>query len=265
MEDIKKRNTTDLRYYISMDLEERKAGIYSEYELVRKGKELVKGGDKKFIEAEINNQEMGFMLFTSGTTAMSKGVMLSHKNICANMMDIAAVIDLNTEDTILSFLPLHHTFECTVGFLYPIYKGCAIAYCEGVKHIANNLKEFQVTAMISVPALFEQMYRRLMKGIEEKGKLDDVQKVIKLSSILSKVGLDFRKKMFKEIHDKLGGKLRLLVSGAAALDMEAEKGFNNLGFKIVQGYGLTETSPVISAGNDFEQKLGSVRKSISKS
>ena len=192
---------------------------------------------------------MSFMLFTSGTTAMSKAVMLSHKNIVTNLMDIASVLNLDENDTLLSFLPLHHTFECTVGFLYVMYRGASIAYCEGVRHIANNIKEYQITAMISVPALYENMYKRLMKNIEKKGKLQEVEKLMKLTGMLSKVGIDFRKKIFKEIHDGLGGHLRLLVNGAAALSAEVEKGFNDLGIKTVQGYGLTETSPVISAGN----------------
>ncbi len=260
MLDIKQSRTTDLRYYISMDLEERTDGIYSEYELVKNGEKLIAEGNTKYLDAKINNEEMGFMLFTSGTTAMSKAVMLSHKNICANLMDIASVLKVDTNDRLLSFLPLHHTFECTVGFLCPIYCGASIAYCDGIKHIANNLKEYQITAMISVPALYENMYKRLMKNIEKKGKLPEVEKMMKLAGMLSRVGIDFRKKIFKEIHDGLGGSLRLLVNGAAALDYETEKGFNDLGIKIVQGYGLTETSPVISAGTDFEQKLGSVGK-----
>ena len=260
MSDIRQRRTTDLRYYISMDLEERTDGIYSEYELVKNGDKLIENGNRKYLDAEINNEEMGFMLFTSGTTAMSKAVMLSHKNICSNLMDIASVLKLDTNDTLLSFLPLHHTFECTVGFLYPIYAGASVAYCEGIRHIANNIKEYQITAMISVPALYENMYRRIMKNIEKKGKLPEVEKMMKLAGMLSKVGIDFRRKIFKEIHDTLGGKLRLLVNGAAALDYEVEKGFNELGFKMVQGYGLTETSPVIAAGTDFEQRVGSVGK-----
>jgi len=260
MLDIKQRRTTDLRYYISMDLEERTEGIYSEYELVKNGEVLIEQGNTKYLDAKINNEEMGFMLFTSGTTAMSKAVMLSHKNICSNLMDIATVLKVDTNDRLLSFLPLHHTFECTVGFLCPIYCGASIAYCDGVKHIANNLKEYQITAMISVPALYENMYKRLMKNIEKKGKLPEVEKMMKLAGMLSRVGIDFRRKIFKEIHDGLGGSLRLLVNGAAALDYETEKGFNDLGFKTVQGYGLTETSPVLSAGTDFEQKLGSVGK-----
>lgn len=260
MLDIKQRKTTDLRYYISMDLTQRNEGVLSEREFIEKGKKLIEDGDRKFLDAEVDREGMTFMLFTSGTTAMSKAVMLSHKNICSNIMDIAAVLKLTSEDTLLSFLPIHHTFECTVGFLYPISAGASIAYCEGIKHIANNIKEFEVTGMISVPALYEGIYKRVMKSIEKKGKLQEVEMMSKLTSILSKVGLDFKKTVFKEIHEQFGGKLRILVSGAAALDYKVEKGFNDLGFKMVQGYGLTETSPVIAAGTDFEQKLGTVGK-----
>jgi len=260
MQDIRNRKTTDLRYYISMDLEKRENGVYSQKELVKAGKELIEKGNRKFLDAKINNEAMGFMLFTSGTTAMSKAVMLSHKNIASNLMDIAKVLNLDERDTLLSFLPLHHTFECTVGFLYPISRGSSIAYCEGIRHIANNIKEYQITAMISVPALYESIYKRLMKNIEKKGKLPEVEKMIKLTNMFSKVGIDLKRVIFKDIIDGLGGKIRLLVNGAAALSPEVEKGFNDLGITTVQGYGLTETSPVISAGTDFEQKIGSVGK-----
>lgn len=260
MQDIRNRKTTDLRYYISMDLEKRENGVYSQKELVKAGKELIEKGNRKFLDAKINNETMGFMLFTSGTTAMSKAVMLSHKNIASNLMDIAKVLNLDERDTLLSFLPLHHTFECTVGFLYPISRGSSIAYCEGIRHIANNIKEYQITAMISVPALYESIYKRLMKNIEKKGKLPEVEKMIKLTNMFSKVGIDLKRVIFKDIIDGLGGKIRLLVNGAAALSPEVEKGFNDLGITTVQGYGLTETSPVISAGTDFEQRIGSVGK-----
>lgn len=259
MDDIRKRNTTDLRYYISMDLQEKEDGIYSQYELIRKGKNLIANGDKKFLEAKIDNEKMSIMLFTSGTTAMSKAVMLSHKNICSNLMDIASVIKLDTKDILLSFLPLHHTFECTVGFLYPIYSGSSIAFCEGIRHIADNIKDYQITAMISVPILFENMYKKVIKAIEKKGLKSKVDSGIKIGNFLQKIGIDLKKKIFKEVHNSLGGKLRLLVSGAATLDPVVEKGFNDLGIKIVQGYGLTETSPVIAAGNDKYTKIGSVR------
>ena len=262
MNKIKKENNTKVKYFISMDLEKEENEVYSEHELIKQGKELLESGDREFLDAKIDAEKMSIMLFTSGTTAMSKAVMLSHKNICANLMDIASVIKIDENDRFLSFLPLHHTFECTVGFLYPISKGGAIAFCEGIRHIAENIKEYKATAMISVPILFESMYKKVMKGIEKKGKLKTVKKGIKISQFLLKFGIDIRKKLFKEIHDNLGGKVRLFVAGGAALDPEAEKGFNQLGFTMYQGYGLTESSPVIAAEDDKYQRLGSIGKAF---
>ena len=230
--------------------------------MVNQGKKLIEEGNTEFLEAKINNEEMGIMLFTSGTTAMSKAVALSHKNICANLFDIASTIKVDENDVFLSFLPLHHTFECTTGFIYPISKGCSIAFCEGIRHIADNIKEYRITAMVSVPILFENMYKRVMKNIEKKGKLETVKKGIKISQFLLKIGIDIRRKLFHEIHDNLGGRLRLFVAGGAALDPETEKGFNELGVATYQGYGLTESSPVIAAEDDKYRRLGSIGKAF---
>ena len=260
MNNLRNKKNTNLQYFISMDLQENTNGIYAQKALVEKGKKLLSEGNRKFLDAKINEEQMGIMLFTSGTTAMSKAVMLSHKNIITNVMDIIQRFDLNETDRLLSFLPLHHVFECTVGFLYPISIGGCICFCEGVKHMADNIKEFEITAMISVPAVFDVIYRKVMKGIEKKGKLPAVKKGIKISQTLLKVGLDVRKKVFHEIHDTLGGKLRLMVAGGAAFDPETEKGFNELGFNVVQGYGLTETSPVIAAETPKCRRLGSIGK-----
>ena len=262
MKKIKENSKTKVKYFIQMDLEKNTDEIYSQKQLIEEGKKLLNDGNREFIDAKIDAEKMGIMLFTSGTTAMSKAVMLSHKNICANLMDITKVIKLYETDRFLSFLPLHHTFECTVGFLYPISCGGSIAFCEGIKHIADNIKEYKITAMISVPILFEAMYKRVMKGIEKKGKLEAVKKGIKISQFLLKFGIDIRKKVFKEIHDNLGGKVRLFVAGGAALDPEAEKGFNQLGFTMYQGYGLTETSPVVAAEDDKYRRLGSIGKAF---
>lgn len=193
---------------------------------------------------------------------MSKAVMLSHKNIVTNVMDIIQRFDLNEEDRFLSFLPLHHVFECTVGFLYPISIGGSICFCEGVKHMAENIKEFDITAMISVPAVFDIIYRKVMKTIEKKGKLEAIKKGKKISNLLLKIKIDVRKKLFKEIHESLGPKLKLVVTGGAALDPETEAGFNDLGFDVEQGYGLTETSPVIAAETPKCRRLGSIGKSF---
>ncbi len=257
---LRDKKNTNLKYFISMDLGENTQGIYSEKALIEKGKKLLNEGDSTYLNAEIDADKMGIMLFTSGTTAMSKAVMLSHKNLVTNVMDITQRFDLTEEDRFLSFLPLHHVFECTVGFLYPISIGGSIAFCEGVKHMADNIKEFGITAMISVPAVFDIIYRKVMKAIEKKGKLQNLEKGKKISNLLLKVKIDLRKQLFKEVHESLGPKLRLVVTGGAALDPETEKGFNDLGFDVEQGYGLTETAPVIAAETPKCRKLGSIGK-----
>ena len=149
-----------------------------------------------------------------------------------------------------------------MGFLYPVSKGSAIVFCDGIRHIAENVNEYKITAMISVPILFESIYKRVMKGIEKKGQLQKVEKGIKISQFLLKFGIDIRRKIFKEIHDNFGGELRLMVAGGAALDPEAEKGFNELGFLMYQGYGLTESSPVIATEDDKYRKIGSIGKAL---
>lgn len=260
MDTLREKKNTNLRIFISMDLDSNNDGVYSEKALVEKGKKLIEEGNKEFIDAKINADEMGIMLFTSGTTSISKAVMLSHKNIITNVMDIINAFELDETDVFLSFLPLHHVFECTVGFLYPISIGGCIAFCEGVKHMVDNLNEFQISAMISVPAVFDIMYRKLMKTIEKQGKMDTVKKGIKISNMALKLKIDLRKKVFHEIHEKLGGKIRVMVAGGAALDPETEKGFTDLGFNLLQGYGLTETSPVIAAETTKNRKLGSIGK-----
>ena len=260
MNTLREKKNTNLKYFISMDLEENTQGIYAEKALVEKGKKLLADGNKTYIDAKIDAEKMGIMLFTSGTTAMSKAVMLSHKNLVTNVMDIIQRFDLTDEDRFLSFLPLHHVFECTVVFLYPIAIGGSIAFCEGVKHMAENIKEFEITAMISVPAVFDIIYRKVMKTIEKKGKLANLEKGKKVSQFLLKMKIDLRKQLFKEVHESLGPKLKLVVTGGAALDPETEKGFNDLGFDVEQGYGLTETAPVIAAETPKSRRLGSIGK-----
>lgn len=262
MAKIQKQGHTKLKYFISMDLEKNDFNKYSQKEITAKGKELLEQGNREFVEGKINSEEMSIMLFTSGTTNKSKAVMLSHQNICTNITDIGNTFEINETDRFLSFLPLHHTFECTVGYLYPLSVGSSIIFSKGVRHIADELKNFKITAIICVPVVFEKMYDKLIKGIEAKGKLATVKKGIKLSNALLKVGIDIRKKLFKEIHNNLGGCLRIMVAGGAALDPEKEKGFWDLGFNVLQGYGLTETSPVIAAELTNQKRLTSIGKKM---
>ena len=262
MSTIQKNGESKLKYFISMDLEKNDFNKFSQKEITQKGRELLEEGSKDFINAKINNEEMNIMLFTSGTTSKSKSVMLSHKNVCTNIIDIRNSFEVDETDIFLSFLPLHHTFECTVGFLYPISVGSAIVFSKGVRHIASELKNFKITAMISVPALIEKMYDKVMKAIDEKGKTSFVKKGITLSNALLKVGIDIKKKIFKEIYQNLGGHLRIVVCGGAPLSPDKEKGFWDLGFNVLQGYGLTETSPVIAAELTKQKRIGSIGKKM---
>ena len=262
MEKAQKEKIGKIKYYISMDLEEKTGDIYSQKELIKTGKELLEKGDRNFLDAEIDNDAMAVMLFTSGTTSQSKAVMLSNTNLTSNIYDISSVFDIGKDDTLLSFLPLHHVFECTVGFLFAMSVGATIAFCEGIRHIADNLKEYEATVMIAVPVLFENMYKKVMQGIDKKGKTETVKFAIKLSNFLRFFGVDIRKKLFKDVHANFGGKLRLLVAGGAAFDPDAEKGFTNLGVDTFQGYGLSETAPVVAAENPTYHKLGSIGKTF---
>ena len=260
MKEIKEKNTTSVKFFISMEQENTDDNLYSLKELIKIGKDLIKNGARTYLDAEINEEEMAVMLFTSGTTSASKIVKLSHKNICSNISDIGTVLYIDKNDTILSFLPLHHTFENTAGFLYVISVGATIAYCEGIRHIADNIKEYEVSIMISVPALFENMYKTIIKKIEKQGKLPKFEKGVKLSNFLRKIGIDKRRVIFKDIHNNLGGKVRLFVAGAAAFDPKLAKGISDLGIEVYQGYGLTETSPVIAVEHRKCNKSGSVGK-----
>ncbi len=259
LENAKNEGIGKLKHLISMDLQQHTSGIYSQKELIEKGKQLIKQGDKNFTHAKIDNEKMSIMLFTSGTTSASKIVALSHKNLCSNLMDIASVLDVDETDTFLSFLPLHHVFECTVGFLFALYKGAKTVFCDGMRHIPENMKEYQVTVMASVPAIYERIFKLIRRQLEKQGK---VEEILEKEEIYRNNSMEEKKKVFQEIHDMLGGKVKLLISGAASLDAGIEEKYRLLGFNLVQGYGLTETSPVVAMGTKKYYKVGSIGKTV---
>lgn len=259
LENIVRRGIGSLKTLISMDLKEHKEGIYSQKELIEEGQKLINKGDKRFIEAPIDNEKMSIMLFTSGTTSDSKIVALSHKNLVSNLMDIKSCLDINEEDVFLSFLPLHHVFECTVGFLFSLYCGAQTVFCDGIRYIVENLNEYKVSIMASVPAIYERIFKIIRKEINESGKLE---KILENEEKYKNSSMEEKKKVFKNIHDMLGGNIKLLISGAASLDKEIEEKYRNLGLNLVQGYGLTETSPVIGIGNKKYHKVGSIGKTV---
>ena len=174
LKNMKLNGIGKLKHLISMDLEEHEDGIYSEKELIKTGTKLIEKGDRSFIDATINPNEMNIMLFTSGTTSKSKVVALSHNNICSNLMDIASALDVNSDDIFLSVLPIHHVFECTVGFLFSLYKGAQTVFCDGLRHILENLNEYHVSVMACVPAIYERIFKIIRKSLEKKGKLEEI-------------------------------------------------------------------------------------------
>ena len=250
---------TKLKYIISMDLENDNDGIISQKRLISEGIQLVKFGDTSFTNAKIDNEKMSIMLFTSGTTSISKAVALSHKNICSNLMDISSILDVNSSDVFLSFLPLHHVFECTVGFLFSLYVGAETVFCDGIRHIPENLAEYKVSVMASVPAIYERLFKIIKKHLEKQGK---VEQILKDEEKYKDSSMEKKKEVFKEIHDLLGGNIKLFISGAASLEPSIEEKFRRLGFNMVQGYGLTETSPVVAIENKKYHKTGSIGKCV---
>jgi len=228
-------------------------------ELIEKGRELINAGDRRFLDAKIDPKEMNIMLFTSGTTSESKAVALSHKNICTNVMDLAQILDIDSSDRSLSFLPLHHVFECTVGLLFPLYRGCQISFCDGIKYILENLNEYQTTFASFVPAIYENIYKSILRKFEKQGKLEEIQNLVEKHKNDT---MEEKKKVFKEIHDIFGGYIKLLISGAASIDSKVMQGFRDFGINLCQGYGLTETSPVVGVETNTDFRVGSIGKAL---
>ena len=252
---LAKEKKSNLSQFICMDNID---GFTTYSSLIQKGHSLLVNGDTKYDNVVIDNKKMSIMLFTSGTTSISKAVALSQSNICEDIYALAQMTDIRKDDTFLSFLPLHHTFESTCTFLYGTFSGITVAFCDGLKYVQKNLAEFKVTGFVCVPLMLEIMYKKIKKGIEEQGKAKLVATMSKISNGLLKMGIDIRRKVFKQILDNLGGKLRILIAGGAAMSKDAIQGFLDLGINLLQGYGLTETSPVVAGENDKCKRCGSV-------
>ena len=256
---IKKSQSNSIEVCINMDLEREMAGILSFRELVEHGRNLIETGDNKYNEIKLDNEKLSVLLFTSGTTSKPKGVMLSQKNICYNVEATAKLAKMYPDDVLLSFLPLHHTFECTITFLYGFYSGVTVAFCDGLKYIAKNLTEYKVSIIVAVPLVLESMYKKIENGIEKSGKTKLVKFMGKISNFLYKyLHIDIRRKLFKSVLEQLGGKVRVLYFGAAAMNKEVIDGYNTFGIATIQGYGLTETSPLLAAESDRQKRPGSV-------
>ena len=256
-------NLPDVKYFIQMNskesLKNRFVGI--EY-LIEEGKTLVANGDDSYMDIEVDPDEFKVLLFTSGTTSNAKGVMLCNRNLAENINSASAYVDLRPDDRLMSVLPLHHTYESSIGFLYPFAMGASVAVCQGLKYIVPDLKETKPTAILTVPLIVENLYKKINMNIKKSKKDGMVNSMIHVTNALKNVGVDIKRKVFAEIYENLGGNIRIIVSAAAPIDAKLGKWVQDIGICFLQGYGLTETAPIAALTPDFEPKVGSAGKAV---
>ena len=264
-EDIKKlkENNTEIEYYIEMkadkELEGKDVGLQF---LINEGKRLINSGDNSFEKIEIDPEEFKVLIFTSGTTSNSKGVMLNNRNLAENINAVTAYVKLYPSDRLFSVLPLHHCYESTIGFLYPMSQGASVAVCEGLRYIVPNIQEVHPTAILTVPLLAESLYKKINEKIVKSKKSGMVSAMITVTNLLKNAGIDVKRKVFKDIYDNLGGNLRIIVSAAAPIDPKVGKWVQDIGICFLQGYGLTETAPISALTPDYDPRVGSVGKAV---
>lgn len=219
--------------------------------MVQKGLELIENKNTQFQQIKINPDEMKILLFTSGTTGSSKAVCLSHKNICSNIMSVAGIVKVTTKTKVLSILPIHHTYECTLGFLLVIYSGGCIAHCEGLRYILQNMQEYKPTLILCVPLLLDNMYKKIMKTLKSSLPKKYFNKD---KNIMDALPFFMRSIVKSKIKKNFGGKLNTFIVGAAAVNPEVSYSIDKFGMRVLQGYGLTECSPLVAGNNDFYRK-----------
>ncbi len=253
----------EVEYFIQMNSEEelkdKEIGLDN---IIKEGKNLIQNGNNSYINEQIDPEAFKVLLFTSGTTSNAKGVMLCSKNLAQNINAVSAYVYLNEKDRLMSVLPLHHTYESTIGFLLPFAVGASISVCEGLKYIVPNLKETKPTAILTVPLLVENLYKKINENIVKSKKDKLVKSMIHLTNALKSVNIDIKRKVFNEIYENLGGKIRIIVSAAAPIDARIGKWVQDIGISFLQGYGLTETAPIAALTPEYEPKVGSAGKAV---
>lgn len=259
LEKIRNGGNTNLSLIFGLD--KAPEGSLDVGEVMARGADLLDSGDRSYIDAEIDREAMSYLLFTSGTTQAAKGVMLSHKNLMSVNYGMNLEEYFVPDDVCMLFLPLHHIFG-SQGMVTFLSQGITCVFCDGIKYISANFKEYGVSVMMVVPLLLEKVYKKIMKGIEKEGKTKTLETGKKICAASEKVGIYLRRKVFKQIIEQLGGRMRFFISGAAPLDPVVAKGLNELGILTVSGYGLTETAPTIASETYRYVKAGSVGKKL---
>ena len=256
-------NLKEVEYFIEMNSDDIIDGknVGLNY-VIEQGNRIVESGDNSFMEIEIDPEEFKVLIFTSGTTSKAKGVMINNRNLANNVNVVGAYVYLDHTDRFFSVLPLHHTYESSIGFLLPMGVGASIAVCEGLKHIVPNLKETKPTSLLAVPLLIESLYKKINDNIVKSKKDKLVKSMIHLTNALKGVNIDVKRKVFKEIYDNLGGNLKRIVSAAAPIDQKVGKWLQDIGISFLQGYGLTETAPIAALTPEFDARVGSAGKAV---
>lgn len=254
-----------VKYFIKMYSEDglQNKTVGMQY-LINEGTKFVNSGDDYFAKVETDPDEFKVLLFTSGTTSNAKGVMLTSRNLAENINAATAYAKVYPEDRFFSVLPLHHTYESTIGFLLPMAWGSSIAVCQGLKHIVPNMLESKPSVLISVPLLIENLYKKINASIKKAGKDGLVGSMLHITNALKMVGVDVKRKVFSDIYENLGGNLRFIVSAAAPIDAKIGKWLEDIGITFLQGYGLTETAPIAALTPEYQPKVGSAGKAIPK-
>ncbi len=254
-----KDNLPMVKYFIEMNsndgVQGRDVGIEH---VIAEGKKLTDAGNTEYMDVEIDPEEFKFLIFTSGTTSQAKGVMLCHRNLAENVNAVSKYVKLYERDRFFSVLPLHHTYESSIGALLPFANGSSVAICGGLRYIVPDMQEAKPTAMLAVPLLVESLYKKINQSIEKSGKAGLVNSMIHLTNALKSVGIDIKRKVFKEIYDNLGGNMRIIVSAAAPIDKKIGKWVQDIGIEFLQGYGLTETAPIAALTPECDPRVGSV-------
>ena len=252
-----------VKYFMQMDSDDelvgRNIGLNT---VIKEGKELVNNGDDSFSKITIDPEEFRVLIFTSGTTSQAKGVMICNRNLAANINAVNAYVNVDESLRFFSVLPLHHCYESSIGFLFPMSLGASIVVCRGLKYIVSDMQETKPTVLIAVPVLIENLYNKINKSIEKSGKAAIVNSMYHVTNVLKSIGIDIKRKVFSEIFDTLGGNLNIIVSAAAPIDPKVGKWVQDLGILFLQGYGLTETSPIAALTPDYDPRIGSAGKAV---
>ena len=246
---------------INMALERHQDGEFSFDQLLEEGMELLEQGERAFLDAAIDREALCTLLFTSGTTGLAKGVMLSHKNISANVYNMSKYVKIRKPGVGLSVLPMHHSYEMTCHIFTGLYQGMCVAICEGLRYIQKNLKESRATVMLGVPLVFESMHKKVWKQAESSGKADTMRRMVKLSKKLKLYNKPkVVRSIFSQLHHSIGGHMALFIAGGAAINPEVIRDYEAMGIPMIQGYGMTENAPIIAVNRDQYSKADSVGK-----